>query len=666
MSGLTAEEVVWRVTELLGVDSEDRENGGWEQRVRWLSARRLVLLAHVHRMGRTRRSCEAERLLSSMLRFVCSAKGMRVVAHVAAPGLLKGTDKGFALNAGPVPDHRPWPEPVRALALAEPHVVPLPVWAELTVALGAEGWDEWSLAAFTEEAPEWFDISEDGVAFVDEALAEAIRQEMPPSALAQANRHMATWLRAHAPQLRHPEGWQAAGPLGAYAAKGLAMHAVQGAHENSDASTLFDGVVADGGLAANIPQTQLMDAAYCAHQGSVGGNTAAADAMYLWLYDVAPSTQGEWASWLHLMAFARGNHAFAAAVEQSGVRLPWTARWTNWRPPGGHHIGFLKAGTVDALVEVRWQDRMAVASLGGPHHADVTVWDPATGDLIAGPWRGGKGIPDEHRHKLSWPDSVDGGPASAREIWDRLPDTEGAEDAAFRLLDGSMLPIGDLLLIGGPGGVLAVSCAEGTTSLEPPRGRPSIPYASAGPTTPVGASTQPGPEDLRTLFGAEVFHTVDPKELPDGLTHGETRRLLVELGVPEFAESGLSLEPNWDWFLRSLSWTEGVERPATDGPFFCLGRWTGGVLVIDGVTGHILRMPFDPAESDLDGVLLASAPSAFYGMIGLWITGVRTHSSVTEDEEKFLLRDHVAVALRAVDESGSEAGIWSFVFGLDE
>ncbi|MEV0094365.1 SUKH-4 family immunity protein [Streptomyces sp. NPDC050738] len=662
VTGLTAEEVIWRVTELLGVDPADRENGGWEQKVRWLSERRLVLLAHVHRMGRTRRSCEAERLRNSMLRFTCSAKGLRIVAHLAAPVLLGASDAGFALGGAAAPEPPVRPEPLRALALAEPRVVPLQVWAELMAALGTEGWDEDSLSGFVGETPGWFDVQEEGVAFADEGLAEAIRRETDPGTLAYVNRHMTTWLRTLGPRLHHPAGWQAGGPLGAYAAAALAMHAAQADHEAPGSTGLFEDVIADGALAANISQVPMMDAAHCASQGSVGGNSAAADAMYLWLYDVAPSAQAEWASWLHLMAFARGDRTFAAAVEHSGVRLPWTARWTNWRPPGGYHLDFLQAGTVEALVEVRWQGRKAVASVGGDRHSDVKVWDAMTGASVAGPWPGGKRIPEEHRSDLTWPEPGTGGPENARDVWDRLPETD---DPEFRFLDGSMLPLGDLSLLGGSGGVLAISFTEGITALEPPRNRPSIPYATAGAITPVGASV-PGPQDLRALFGPDVFHAIDADDLPDGVTHHETRRLLLELGVPELSESGLSIEPDWEWFLSSLSWTEEVERPDTEGPFFCLGRWTGGVLVVDGITGHVLRMPFNPEESDLDGVLVASGLSAFFTMAGLWFTGVRTHSTIAEDEEKFLLRDHVAAALRTVDDHGAGAGAWSFVFGLDE
>ena len=216
-----------------------------------------------------------------------------------------------------------------------------------------------------------------------------------------------------------------------------------------------------------------------------------------------------------------------------------------------------------------------------------------------------------------------------------------------------------------PAGLFAVSFAEGVSSFEPPRSRRSLPYAPCGPITPVDASI-PSPQDLGTLFGADVFHDIALSRLPDGLTHQESRTVLTELGVPQVAESGLSIEPNWEWFLSELSWTEGVEQPATEGPFFCIGRWTGGVLVIDGRTGHVLRMPFNADETDLDGVLVATDLSAFLTMAGLWVTGVRTHQSVEEDEEKFLLHEHVAAALHSIDSGGADAGIWSFVFHLDE
>ncbi|MFE7607687.1 SUKH-4 family immunity protein [Streptomyces celluloflavus] len=699
-TGLTAEELLRNVLAALAVDSSRYGGTRWISELRKQPARRLVLIGHLHRMGRTRRSCEARRMWGGTLKALCNRKGLHVVAHVdTAAGLLDSRDAGIRLD-GPAeptdsrnrashseishpeiphseisPSEAPWPDELRALALAEPRQVPLRVWAALAEGWGLNSVTEAALDRLVDDHPQWLNRASGGVAFADEGLAETLRQEASAETVTRVNRHMTTWLRSLSDEIRHPGGWAAGGPLGTYAAMGLAMHAARAEHDQKWTATTFDALVSDATLVAHIPQTSLMDAAHCAHNGVVGENNAAADAMYLWDYGVVPPAQGEWAAWLHLMATARGDTVFASGLPASGIRMPWQARWTRWRPPGGYHPAFLEPGAIGELVEVRWQGRPAVAGIGTPE-LTVGVWDARTGEPLAGTRQEREDLSEELRTGLSWPQPAEPAdrhdpnqPPSQQpqpqpqrittiaELQDRVPDTDSAHPS---LLGCAMLRIGDLLFLGGSGGLFALHPADAFDGAKPPQRAPlSGAYAAPGPTTPVDASP-PGPADLRTVVGADAFRTFAPERLPAGLHDDGTRRVLAEPGLPELNESGLRIAPDWDGFLSAFEWPEEADEPESEGPFFRLGLWMGGTLVLDGTTGHVLRVPRE-ADDPVDGLLVASGLENFLTMVAQWLTGLRIRETVEGRDEEYLLRQHISGALWLIDETGAESEAWSYL-----
>lgn len=139
----TTEELLREVLAALGLESWRHGGLRWISEVRALPERRLVLLTHVHRMGRTRRSYEAERLLTGTLEALCARTDLHVVAHLDAPALLRSGDTGLRLeppdgtDAGAAP--YAWPDEMRALALSEPRTVPLRAWAALVAGWRTEG-----------------------------------------------------------------------------------------------------------------------------------------------------------------------------------------------------------------------------------------------------------------------------------------------------------------------------------------------------------------------------------------------------------------------------------------------------------------------------------------------------------------------------------------------
>ncbi|WP_407286507.1 hypothetical protein [Streptomyces sp. BP-8] len=64
-------------------------------------------------------------------------------------------------------------------------------------------------------------------------------------------------------------------------------------------------------------------------------------------------------------------------------------------------------------------------------------------------------------------------------------------------------------------------------------------------------------------------------------------------------EDGLGIYPYGDHRMRifdEVSWPPDIVSVEETGPFFQIGFWMGGELVIDGPTGHALRVPTEPGE----------------------------------------------------------------------
>ncbi|MFF8312833.1 SUKH-4 family immunity protein [Streptomyces lydicus] len=673
--GLTAEEVQEEVLLALGVDLSPGSRGRWRNSLRQITETRLVLIAQAHRAGRTRRSYEPERLISRVLTGLATASGnVTVLAHTAGRALPQRAGVVVRLPEDAAPEGLASPL-LRALALAEPREVPMRVWAELALALTGEPVSETALTQLVNDHPDVIQADRNGVSFRDEGVAERLRAEAAPEEIARVSRHLVDWLQRTSHEFRHPEGWARSGPEGLYAATGLAAHAVQGA--------ALEELLPQGDVLAHIPQTVLMDAACCAYDGSVPGNSAAADAIHLWSYGVVPPRQSEWAALMHLMAVARKDSAFASAVAQSWVQLPWKAKWAEWRPPGGYHVSYTRTIPLTALAEVRWNGRPAVAGLCERKRPDVAIWDAETGALLAGPWHGDD-IPEGRLDALSWPhpavagprdhsstpDSADrrsSGPLTFHDLHAGVPTGRAPHPA---LLESPPLRIGDLVVLAGAGGIFAIEprpeeefSGFGSGNAEPLSG----PYAAAGPTTPVHAAP-PGPKDLIDLYGEEEIFELEEEELPEGLTDEATRRTLLEFGLPDLREGGMGLYPYGDYrfeVMDEVFWPDDVAPVAETGPFFQIGFWMGGELVVDGPTGHVLRIPTERNEDHLAALPAARSIENFLTLVGLWVTGLRTKQTIHNDLEGFLLPRYVTNAQSAIDSTGAEAPAWSYVFHND-
>ncbi|MFJ6650960.1 SUKH-4 family immunity protein [Streptomyces sp. NPDC091290] len=644
-TGADAEGVLRRALSLLGVPDDAFRPYAWDRAAFEHGAGKLVLIAHTARAGLTRRSAQPLLVLEHV-GGTLAAEGLSVVLDTL-PSVMEGSPfdrpcvrlDGIPSDVGAAASRS---LPIRSLALSEPRRVPWEVWSELVRAAGSVEADETALRALSARFPDVLVTTDDDVAFIDESVADALRRDTSAELSRRVNSHMVAWLRGSAPRLRHPDGWAASGPLGRYAAHGLAMHAVQAGE--------FDTLLRDGQVLANLPQSSFLDAAHCAHDGSVPDTNAAADAVHLHMYGVNPAEQGEWAAWLHLMATARHDTELCTSIERAGVELPWKVRWTHWRPPGGYDPSYLKPGPVSSLFDVRWHGRPAIVSSTYPH--GIHVWDAETGDLLAGPWYGDD-LPAEATAALTWPTAPGQAPPTTRKELRAFNATEEGPDHEFL---PALLRSGRLTVLAGPDGLFAVEGA----SPAPLPGPPLLgTKTAAGPALLTDATTTTAAALPQLFSTARVLRT-PPESLPPGLTDVTARRVLTDIGLPTMEEKGIRLEPDYDGFLWELPWTEGLQPAAETGPFFRIGLWSGAELVVDGPTGHVLRMPRSTDESGLDGYLVATDLDRFLAMVTWWITGRRILNTIENRDEEQLFRQHIEDAVWIIDNAGSRAKIWTY------
>ncbi|MGW1838150.1 SUKH-4 family immunity protein [Streptomyces sp. NPDC002067] len=674
-TGLTADQVMRQALVALGVDLSPEVRDHWRFALGAWPEDRLLLVANAHRAGTTRRSHEPERLVTWVLPWLARGK-LAVMVHVL-PELLPSRvapEAVFRLSAaavGPLPAVAA-SAPVRALALAEPRCVPVPVWAQLVAALTGETISPDELTALAREHADVLLEGPLGISFTDEAVAEALRHRADTEERMRVGRHLVDWLLRTSADFRHPEGWARAGAVGQYAAAGLAMHAVQ--------AGTYEDLLREGRAVAHVPHAALMDSAR-SRSFIVPGNSPAADALHLWGWGVVPRSQREWASWLQMMAFSRGDIAFASSVASSGVSLLWRAKWTHWRPPGGYHPRFLEAGRFVRLAEVRRQGRPALAALqqrmvDGSPHPYVSVRDLDTGELLAGPWEEGE-IPQEHRTDLTTPPTTaplspaaprsDGNSEHPTRLGELFASSPPPRNRSAFLLPCTPLTVGDTVVFGGDLGIITLQPADGVDLSETfgSREKPlSRDYADAGPSHPVDA-TPPHHSDLLSLFPEDDIYRTEPEDIPAGLTHQPTRALYTDFGLPDLREGAMALLPYGDWEIDpfdEVEWPDDVPPVTERGPFFQIGKWMGGKLVIDGPTGHVLRVPTGPDEEYLAALPAARSLDSFLTMVALWLTGYRTRALLPPGHSE---RDQtpywVMARLAEADETGGEQPAWAYM-----
>ncbi|MFE0381310.1 SUKH-4 family immunity protein [Streptomyces inhibens] len=603
---------------------------------------RLVLLSNTHRSGITRTSLQGGVVQNTVASGPARA-GLAVVVEV-----MPVTDPALRRTRYVLPAQTPEDTYVQnadvpsvyltALALAEPRHVPLPVWAALTRALDPSAVDEAGFQQLVETHTGLFIKGPEGVSFHREDLADRLRNTASPEWVAAVDTEIVAWLRARDEEIRHPRGWAESGPVGRYAAHGLAMHAAR--------SGQLPWVLDDGVALANIGQREILDAACAASKrGEAPADSAAGDARHLWRCGVEPSgEQPAWAAWLHLTHTARGCTDVVRGIVESGVRLPWQTCWASWRPPGSVAPELVEPGGVETLVHVVQEGRPAILAIGPSTDRQARVRDVRGGSVTAGPWRGD--TPESVSSHLTLPLAPDGQP---------LPDDSGKVtlrgtgrgESGMRLCS---LPIGEVRVYGGDSGLFAIKAESGPAveplalsngPMLPPFGRvrAAVPRAFAPPTR----------SEIEAYFGSAAVQRMSADDVPRGLSHPASRDWLTAVGLPVTSFAGLRLRLLADEGLEEITWPDDPDRPD-----FSVGTWDDTPVIIDGEDGQVLLL--DEHEDD---ELIASSLAHFTALLLALHRGLRMLSTRVNEHDAYVIRTYVDDLLSSIDRQGARYDGWT-------
>ncbi|MFH8571289.1 SUKH-4 family immunity protein [Streptomyces sp. NPDC017993] len=619
----------------------------------------LVLLLNVHRAGRTRRSSHPRRIIESRLDELAESHGLGIVVEINDEEDFLSVDRPrYVLDPPEVERSKgarsaPSPE-ILALALAEARTVPLAVWRVLATTVTSRTWDEAGLEEIASQHPA-LEVSDRGtVTFADESLADALRSTVSDEVAERAHRGVVTWLLDTAALMHDTAAEENPAPATTadYTARAIAMHAVNAGD--------FRRLLRHGTALALLSQDALLDAASCLRRGAPV-DTLASDAFYAHSYGVRPGHQGEWAAWLHLFATSRGERRIAQDIASvSWHSLPWRCRWTHWRPPGSWQPHFIEPGPVAGLAHALWRDRPVILGWGEFRDAvrPIWMWDAATGELLAPHFD--TVVPDEILAAMAWHDGRD----------EELTFKNLANEAARSYGKGPdrvwlpcALHVGDSLVVAGPGGVFAVdpvgtrsTCAQ----LDPTREEDQVwPYRSVtGP--PPAELLAPEHNACQRVFAPDVVARILPERLPAGLRDTTTRRVLLEVGLPLGEVGGLELSlPDVGELPTSAPWRDGEQPDDAEGPFFHIGQWWGGAVVIDGATGMVLRAQAqDEPEDWSPDKVTASDLLSFVAMLQLRKLASHFMAMAPRDPEQRELRYQLEEGLEGIDERGAESPAW--------
>ncbi|MFJ7078868.1 SUKH-4 family immunity protein [Streptomyces sp. NPDC098781] len=646
-TGLTAEEILGKILDAFEVPDQ------WSRRVDWVwelkragVGSRPLLIANSQRAGRTRRSIQPSRVIKRVLGPLVMEAGARVIVES------RPEDRWLRdwLTLHPEASVAPPPglavarnQPaLRALAFAELRWTPFRVWSALVRAVDDEGMDEDVLTALVQELPDLVEAVEGRVRFVDERIADALRQETAPSDRRQIHTRLTSQVLSLTEQLSPVEGWAASGPVGHYIAHALPVHALQADN--------LDEIQGEGSLVAHLDPAALLDAAN-QQTPAIPNETLVGDAAALWVGGVGSVSQPEWAAWLHLMATARGDAQSAQALESSGVELPWRTRWAHWRPPYGWRKTYLRACSLTEITEVEVGGRAAVAGKGRWDRR-FRLWDAESGALIAGPWS--DGVPEAGQSEPLWPRGRDN---QLAQPWAEL-NAFGSSLASPQFTE--VLRVGEGVVLAGIGGMVMVDPREPGTFDQPERtyGAALLGHFGLVDNDAQDFWEEPDRTVLEELFEPQAVQRLGMTELPPGLRNEGARHLLAEVGLPTFTGAEMSLVAVADEGLTELTAEEVWGEDDGSGAYYQLGTWLKGRIVLDGDGGTVYRLPMEGDEEDSDPEVAASLEQ-FVTMLQNYILGrclLPMASSRTERED---IRDEIENILTAIDEDGGTSQAWT-------
>ncbi|MDG4862002.1 SUKH-4 family immunity protein [Streptomyces sp. T-3] len=459
-----------------------------------------------------------------------------------------------------------WP-----LATSELRDTPLMVWTELCRILGTRS-SEQELSALAESLTDVLAMSPDEsgqvtVGFRAESVRHLIRKLRPID-------HGAV-VSALAVSLgeRAAGTWDMTEPVGAYTSRTLGLHA---AHAGR-----LDEVLSDGAALANLDPTGLLRALAKRWPDGIRQDGVALDIHYLERLGLDSAPLEEWVAWLHHCALSRGEERLAEALAgEAGLWLPWRTVWSNCRPYGM----FGRFGKTDN------------GAAGYPSGREI----------------GAEGIAAQAAESPSWPFSDTGPPV--RHIFDRSRD----DTSPFR---SKRLKSGHWLLVGASGSF----AVKVQTDPEEQQHLPAMPgpfmeesitragvWECPAPALADGAPTRTW---LESTFGAGTCRALREEALPADLVHAETRRFLVETGLPALSHQlpFMSTVDVAETGLVAVPWPADAKPPEVVGPFYLLGHWMGGNVLLDGATGAITQ----DGSTGYEDVIMASNLCTFVTLLRL-------------------------------------------------
>ena len=661
-TGLTCEDLIDRVMTAAGFTAlpEKRADWGFELEDSPLGGG-LVIIVNAHRAGRTRRSTEPERMVHRFTGELAVGGGLKVVIERDLPDVRSAHDHWvLALQPssaeeaeGHLPDGTDT-EALRALALAEVRRAPMPVWTVLAQALGPHVGRSLDVATALEASGELLEVDGDGwVRFRDERHAETLRRTTDAEIVRAVNGELVAWLRDQ----------PAVGTTGEYLTQGLAMHAVQAGE--------FDSVQRSGRLAACMDQVALMDAAHADDSYVVNGASPAGDAVNLWMCGVDSLSQGEWASWLHLMSTVRGDTETATQIASSGQPLPWQVRWAHWRPPGALNAAYVRPGPLgDPVIapEDYLPGRHAVCA-PGEWDERYRVWDAETGEELAGPWP--EAMPAPGQRELLWPTDME---RSVTPDWDDLTVFDTLEPPFV----SGQVRVGNLLVVTGLGGIFAVELHDPAVSprLSKVHGEPLFDDSGFLPALHRGTARPRGSYDP-DLYEPGVVRRLPTGLLPEGVTDAEARRVLTDVGLPAFEGAAIRLEALDEVGLPPLA-PDDLSADAVPGAHYKIGTWGAGDLVLHGGTGQVLLLgaaewssaeddfdtyfddePDDAGEHETSTVLIAGSLAAFIDKLQHYLVARCMLAAAGSRTERVAIRDDLEDTLPDLDDADTDATFWT-------
>jgi hypothetical protein len=443
----------------------------------------------------------------------------------------------------------------------------------------------------------------------------------------------------------------------------------------------------DGRLLAQCSAATLPEALAIAHPDGVPYASVAALAHYLEVQGIAPSSQGEWAAWLHHAALSAGRTELADQLLASGVPLPWRTTWTHWRPMGIFGGTPDQAGRVDELGVAEGESGLRIVTArdmttgrsGYPKHRYVRhEWAPATGEPATTPVivraslsesdfprADARTPPSSHQSPVVFAQHSDSG-------WQLSSDAPAHPPRCPSALTQGV-DVDGLWVLAGTAGLFAVSVQTAEDARQPVyRKQPLVAAHTRAALWPLPAPASAalhgqGMRDwLEGTFGVGTCHRLAEDQLPQGLEDPGARTFLIETGLPEISDFlHLSITPRKDRPLPEVAWPgRGRDVPRqrrarseapSDGPFYELGTWMYSRLLLDGGTGRLFR---DTTGGSPDPVA-GSSLSQFFAMVRLYDEFRRIHFPYAADHKD--AQESLAAWCRQIDGAAARAEAWAII-----